>query len=255
MSLKIKIVSSFALLVVMLIIAGLMSIMEFRKVSLSIDTVMQNNYRSVGQAKLMLDALEREDSGLLMFLMGNRSQGSEIVFSADSEMRKALEVAWNNVTEKNESRCMEAVSETYEKFYASVEKAIGKEEDLSPEERNRTYFLDSHPLFLSAKEAVYALMKLNEESIYQQTSVMKERAKRAVMPAIVSIVTAVIFAVLFNFFIAEYFVSPIRRLCREVSLFYPERGHLKANIRSKDEIKRLETEINNLIHRLQSNNE
>ena len=48
-SLKSKIFSSFMLLVLMLVIAGIMSIIEFNKVGLSINSVMDNNYKSIEQ--------------------------------------------------------------------------------------------------------------------------------------------------------------------------------------------------------------
>ena len=81
-SLRAKIFSSFMLLVLMLVIAGIMSIIEFNKVGVSIKNVMDDNYKSIEQTKQMLDALEREDSGLLMYLMGNREMGSQTINTA-----------------------------------------------------------------------------------------------------------------------------------------------------------------------------
>lgn len=237
------------LLVLILIIAGLMSIIEFQKVGSSVDTVMENNYKSVEQTKLMLDALERQDSGLLMFLMGNKTQGSKTIFSADSLMNKALEAAKNNITERNEAKYIEIIYQEYEKLYSSIKKTTEKENVSSLEERNRAYFLENQQLFFAAKEAVYALMKLNEEGIYRQITTMKDSAKRAVMPVMVSIVVAIIFAVLLNFFINEYFIKPINRLINSIKSYYPEMGRIDAKINLKDEIKLLESEINNLIVR------
>ena len=78
---------------------------------------------------------------------------------------------------------------------------------------------------------------------------MKENSKRAIMPAIVSIIAAIVFAFLLNFFISIYFIHPLHRLVEEVRTYYPERGPIDARITSSDEIKALENEINNLIGR------
>ncbi len=242
------------LLVIMLVIAGVMSIMEFRKVSSWVDTVMDNNYKSVEQTKLMLDAIEREDSGVLMFLMGNKDESIKIISSADSVMKTAIHIAENNITEANEDKYIQRVIDEYANFYGSIKKTIEANSISSLQEKNNAYFLENQKHFFSTKEAVNALMKLNEDSIFKQTTDMKENAKRAIMPGIVSIVAAIIFALLLNFFISEYFISPIRQLKDAVSSFYPEQYNLKVNIRSKDELKGLETEINNLIHRLLNNN-
>lgn len=70
------------------------------------------------------------------------------------------------------------------------------------------------------------------------------------MPAIVSIAAAVIFALLLYFFITLYFIQPTKQLINAVMEFYPEKGRLNANIATKDEFKTLEEEINNMIYRL-----
>jgi HAMP domain-containing protein len=71
------------------------------------------------------------------------------------------------------------------------------------------------------------------------------------MPALVSIIAAILFSIILNFFINEYFVSPIKKITEAVSSFYPEQYNLNIKINSKDEIKELEKEINKMILRLQ----
>ncbi len=63
-SLKIKIFLSFLLLILMLVVAGVMSILELRKMGDSVETVMKDNYQSIEASKTMLDAVEREDGRL-----------------------------------------------------------------------------------------------------------------------------------------------------------------------------------------------
>ena len=248
-SLKSKIFSSFMLLVLMLVIAGIMSIIEFNKVGLSINSVMDNNYKSIEQAKNMLDALEREDSGLLMHLMGNRETGSQTIEHAYSSIQNALKIARNNITEKDEDNYIENVIQEYEKFHASVKQTTDSSATLTLEEKNETY-LQNQQLFFAAKKTINELMQLNQDGIYKQTASMKENSKRAMMPGIVSIVAAIVFALLLNFFISEYFINPINRLIDGVKSYYSEKGRIDAKINLKDEIKALEDEINNLIGRL-----
>ena len=248
-SLRTKIFSSFMLLVLMLVIAGIMSIIEFNKVGVSIKNVMDDNYKSIEQTKQMLDALEREDSGLLMYLMGNREMGSQTINTAYSAIQDAIKIAQNNITEKDEDKYIHNIIKKYEEFHTSVKQTTDTSEQLTLEEKNEIY-LQNQQLFFSAKKAINELMRLNQEGVYKQTNTMKENSKRAMMPAIVSIVAAIVFALLLNFFISEYFIRPINRLIDGVKSFYPEKGIINCDIKSNDEIKRLETETNNLIGRL-----
>ncbi len=248
-SLKVKIFSSFMLLVLMLVIAGIMSLIESNKVGLSITNVMDNNYKSIEQAKNMLDALEREDSGLLMYLMGNRKTGSHTIDNAYSAIENALKIARNNITEKDEEKYIDNVIKEYERFHISVKQTTGNSEELTLEQKNEIYLLNQQ-LFFSAKKSINELMLLNQDGVYEQTDTMKANSKRAMMPAIISIVAAIVFALLLNFFISEYFINPINRLINGIKTYYPEMGRIDAKISLNDEIKTLESEINNLIARL-----
>ena len=67
--LKVKIFSSFMLLVLMLVIAGAMSIWELKKMNNSFSDVIDNNYLSIEHALNVTQALEREDSGILLLFL------------------------------------------------------------------------------------------------------------------------------------------------------------------------------------------
>ena len=60
MGLRLKILSGFLILVVMLIIAGIWSIYELRTVGSSVQKLLDENYRSINAAKRMILALERD---------------------------------------------------------------------------------------------------------------------------------------------------------------------------------------------------
>ncbi|OJV37141.1 MAG: hypothetical protein BGO33_11245 [Bacteroidia bacterium 43-41] len=236
------------LLVLILIIAGVMSIIEFDKVGASIKKVMDNNYKSIEQTKYMIDALEREDSGLLMYLIGNREAGSQTIDSAYSTIENAIQIAQTNITEKDEDKYITNIIKEYDKFHTSVKQIADTSDTLTSEEKSIIY-LKNQQLYFTAKKSINELMQLNQNGIYKQTDLMKENSKRAMMPAIVSIVVAIVFALLLNFFISEYFINPIHRLIDGMKSYYPEMGRIDAKISLKDEIKTLEDEINNLIVR------
>ena len=150
-SLQIKLVLSLALLVLMLLAAAVMSMMEFRNMGDSVKGVLNNNFSSIEAAKRMMESLEREDSGLLLWIIGERDEGSQTI-------------------------------------------------------------LTSH--------------------------------------AIISIVAAILFALLLYYFIRIYFFRPVKHLTESIRDYYPEKRRLDGGIVSRDEFKKLEEELNNLISRL-----
>ena len=70
MGLQFKILSGFFILVLMLFIAGLWSIYELNSIGSSVQSILDENYTSIHAAKRMKEALEREDSGVLLLLLG-----------------------------------------------------------------------------------------------------------------------------------------------------------------------------------------
>lgn len=247
-SLKIKIILSLSLLILMLMAAGIMSILEFEKIGNSVDTVLKNNYQSIEAAKKMLDALEREDSGILLWMLGNKDTGEGTIVVSDSIIREAIIDMEKNVTEFNEPEHITAVKNAYTQYHSSVKHILESGE--SNEENIVLYNNETDSLFLETKEFIYKLMVLNHDQMYRQAGIVKEQSRRAMMPAIVSIAAAILFSMLLYFFIRTYFILPIGQLISSVKEYYPEKGHLDTGIVSRDEFKKLEDEINQLIYRL-----
>jgi HAMP domain-containing protein len=248
--LKFKIFFSFMLLVAMLAVAGTISIVEFIRLSSSVHDIVQNNYKSIEASKAMIESLEREDSAILLLLLGEFDEGRNILTVADSIFEVSFVVAKNNLTEENEAVYIKNISIEYQKFKEKWQYPIvdtGKEGNIT------WYKNEIRTSFLSAKKAVNELMSLNQDALYNEASILKDQSRRAVMPGIVSIIAALVFSLLLNFFISKYFVDPISDLADAVNNYTPSDNYLNISIKSDDEIKKLENAINNLLVRFSNN--
>ena len=77
------------LLLIILIIGG-QSIVEFRDLGQSIDVILRENYRSVVACQEMKEALERMDSGILFVLLGYDEEGKTLIRANEERFEKAL---------------------------------------------------------------------------------------------------------------------------------------------------------------------
>ena len=251
MKIRFKILAGFVLLITMLFIAGSMSIYEFLRISKLVNTLIEDNYKTIEASKSMMEALEREDSGILLLLIGKWKEGRQIIHSADSLFNSAFNIAKNNITENNEDRYIEKIGTSYLDFKKKWEPPIvgtNKERDIN------WYFIELHSNFLLVKSEVNALMALNQDSMHEEASKMKEQAHRAIMPGIVAIISALIFLVIFNFFISKYYVKPIKDLIHSLKKCNSQTQNFNAGISTNDELKELEKEIQNLIYRIKQTN-
>jgi CHASE3 domain sensor protein len=244
---KYKILAGFFLLVVLLIAAGAVSIYEFIKLSKSVDALIEDNYKTIEISKQMLEALEREDSGILLLVLGQWEDGRKILRAADSTFITGLEIAKNNITEPNEDEYIKNVEALYSQFKEIWLKPIV---DTNKEGDIKWYQETIHQNFLKTKKAVNDLMTMNQDSMYQEASTLKDKSHRAIMPDIVAIIAALVFSVLLNFFISKYYISPLERLTTSIHEYKPGSGSFKATIEADREITNLELEISQLIERM-----
>ncbi len=197
----------------------------------------------------MLGALEREDSGILLLLLGKWTEGREMVQSADITFNRSLELARNNVTEEGEDVLIQDLENQYANFKSHWERPIvgtDKEGDL------KWYFNTIYESFINTTSAIEKLLILNQESMYASALDLKERAKRALMPGIVAIIAALFFVLMFNVFINAYFIRPIVGIIDAIQKFKDHRKIPDLKVEAKDEIGTLTDSVNDLLIQLKS---
>lgn len=243
MKLRLKILSGFFALALMLALAGVWSIYELNSIGTSAHDMLKDNYQSVHAANIMLEALEREDSGILLLMLGKWEEGRRIVASGDSLFRSGFDIARHNLTIPGENKYIDRIREKYDHFKQVWEKPIVS----TYKERNVDwYFENIHADFLAAKAAINDLRHINSETMYRTATSIKDRSSRAVMPGIIAITAALVFGSLFNFFINYYVVNPLLRINRALRAYLQEGQPLDIEIETNDELKELSNLLNAL---------
>jgi len=243
MGLRVKILSGFIILAAMLAIAGWWTIYELRSAGFSMQTMLNENYRSIHAAEDMIEALEREDSAILLLLLGKWEEGRTMISEADKIFMEKLSFLNSNITVPGEQSKLDSVTYKYEIYRKSWERPIVD----TPHQGNIDwYFSDVHHAFLNVKSAVQELNSLNNEAMYQAASDLKQRSTRAVMPGLIAIIAALLFTLIFNYFVNYYMVSPIIRITDRVKRFISNKTPYDVTIESHDEIFHLSESINQL---------
>lgn len=244
MGIRAKILSGFLILAALLLVAGAWSIYELRHIGISVQKILDENYKSIDAAKVMTEALEREDSAILLLLLGKRDEGRAIIKTADDSFQKALEIARNNVTVPGELDLVNATIKAYEKYKALwIQPLVSTKYggDLN------WYFKEVHESFLQAKLAVSNLMNINTQAMYKTASNLENRAHRATMPGIIAIVSAFTFAIIFSFLINFFIINPIIKLTSGIQDYLDGGKRLNVKVETEDEISKLTSSVERLI--------
>ena len=243
MKLRLKILSGFIILTLMLSVAAIWSVYEVKAIGVSVNELLQDNYKSIDAAKSMTEALEREDSGVLLLILGKWEEGRTIISSADEQFELQFITAANNLTIEGEKEFVETIRKKYDEYKEKWTKPIvgtSKEGDIA------WYFEDVHASFLDVKSSVSDLIDLNDKTMFSTASNLRNKANRAIMPAVVAILSALIFTFMFNYFINYYFVTPIVRISNGVRSFIDKRKPFSIQVKSKDELSELTASISTL---------
>jgi HAMP domain-containing protein len=243
MRLRAKVFSGFLILALMLTLAGAWSIYELRSTSTAVQDLLAENYRSINSGKMMLEALEREDSGVLLVMLGRWNEGWDIMTSADSLFRAGFHIAANNVTLEGEAACIGEIGARYASYRSIWEKPVagtGRDTELT------WYFESPHRAFLGVKASVHALINLNSEAMYGTATKLRRGADRAVMPGIVAMIAALVFSVLFSYFVNLSLVGPIVRITHGISRFVNHEEKFDVHLEGNDELSELANSIGTL---------
>lgn len=244
MKLRLKILSGFMTLVVTLFVAGAWSMYQLTTIGASVQGILDDNYRSINAAKKMIEALEREDSAVLLLLSGQWKEGREILKSAHAVFQQGYETVQGNITIPGEEDQVNRIDAMYKAYRDLWEHPFfGTDREINLER----YFQEIHPAFQEAKFSVEKLMAMNDRAMYEMATSLKNRAHRAAMPGIVAIIAALVFTLVFNYFVNYYVVNPIIRLTEGIQKHLQTGEPLNVEIETRDELLDLKSAIQDLL--------
>lgn len=249
MGIRTKILSGFLILCSILVITGAWSLYHFNHIGSSVRKLLDDNYRSIAAAMTMIEALEQEDSGLLLIQQGRLLEGHSNLTAADSLFLSSARVAVENITIDTETAILDSIQARYIRYkqiWAAPAFDDQTEGDLD------WYYTTDHPAFIAVKESVYRLMMVNNLELYTRAVKLRNQANRAAMPGIVTIIVALLFSLMFAYFVNFYIARPIVRLTRAIRRFVNSGEPIDVTVRTKDEIADLISAVKYLSSRINS---
>lgn len=233
MGIKFKILAGFLILAGMLAIAGTWSIIEIRSIGGIVEDLLEKRYAGIASVKKLKEALEREDSGILLSLLGKTEEGSQIISEADSVFTFNLKNAEELVTDKKNKELLDEINKNYSEFYSHIDEMNNFSNE---KEKLDWYFEYPHNRFIVTMELIDNFMSNNDQTIYNYSKIIIEKSHRAIMPGIVAIIAAIVFAFLFHSLVSFYFIKPIIEITKRVRKFTSQRTPYEYTVESKDEI-------------------
>jgi signal transduction histidine kinase len=250
-TLKGKISIVYLSLVLLIAIVGITASVNIFNLGGSINGLMSANYKSIQAANFMTEAVERQDSSVLIYINVDKQKGKDLFADNNEEFLKWYNVCANNVTEKGEKEIIDTIKESYNHY---VKLFLDLQEIRSGQEIDKAvafYNTEVMPDFVNMKNELKQLSLLNENAMFKGKDLATEHAQNSMYMVLVLSIFAMIGGGVVSGFFINRFLMPISSLTQTMKLIKAGDLNQQANIITKDEIGELAQEFNNMTKRLQ----
>ena len=236
MSLKYKLLLGFIIPAAMLVVAGYWSSSQMRTIGQQVETMLEENERSIRYAVMMNEAVERIDSGILMKLQGDEISFNKIIDVSRADFKTAFKSAYENITLPGEKEILDSLRILADSFFSMVQ-------EMSDSSGLEFYHQRIFPIFGLLQRSISDLRWLNSEAMYSTAQNLVDRASRAALPGDLIILAAVVFALLFSILTQIYIFQPFKAVLQAV-IQWRKTGNFKSPaIPTNDEIRLLSQEL------------
>ncbi|RJP79771.1 MAG: HAMP domain-containing protein [Desulfobacteraceae bacterium] len=255
MTLKKKILTGYGVVFALMGLVVVWAITNLVSLGKATESILSENYRSILAAENMVDALERQDSGMLLMLLGDAEKGITQFRENEAVFLEWLARAKDNITIAGEAELVEVIDADY----GTYRKQFSILTDLRETGRvplNPAYYQEMvYPLFARVREVCIGLRNLNEETMYAASIRAGNVAGRAIWSTALVAASAMIVALMFSLFLAERIVRPVRRFMEASRKISSGDYTVQVPVETGDELGRLAGEFNQMSLQLVRYNE
>ncbi len=247
MKLRLKILIGFLILAVILMLAEIWSVYQVNTMRLSVQESLDGNYKGIHAAQRMLLALETENQAIFTLLQGNWKEGRQHLTSVDSAFQIDMATIEKNGKAASQKSLINSIKKQYAAFQLLWEKPIvgtKKEENLN------WYANHILPAQMKIKISLNQIIRVSNDDMYKTGLNLKNSVHRAMMPGVVAMLAAIIYLLLFNFFINHYLISPILKITKGLKNLLDQKQPFEVEIETDDEISELASTITTLVSKM-----
>ena len=243
LGLRQKLLLGFGGLLLIMLIGGVQSIIQFRYLGKSIDVILKENYHSVVACQDMKEALERMDSGVLFTSLGYQQLGNEQIKKNEAAFEKALQIELHNITVPGEGEKSAALQELFNSYKFKIHNL---QMQYQSDSARRVYLDQILPLFQQVKNTADDILQMNQRNMNEANDRARKDAAAAQERMYLFLLCGILVAVAFMLFIGKWILRPIKRLIHYTEEIRDGNLDLVVQIDSDDEIGRLSEAFNDM---------
>lgn len=251
MKLRTKILLGFGATLFLVVVVWLWAIYNLSRLGNTSDAILRENYRSILAAENMIDTMERQDSAILLLLLGYREEGLAQFQTNEIEFLQWLARAKDNITIDGEAGIVTAIEEGYRAFLVAFARL--RDLEITDVEAATAYYHESVlPQFQTVRDNSIALRELNQQTMVDASQRTQQLAQRAVWSTMAVGVTATLLGLIFSLWLSWILVSPLRAMARATDRIADGDYDVTLDIQARDEIGQLASKIQTMSYKLKT---
>jgi two-component system, NtrC family, sensor histidine kinase KinB len=240
------------LLLVFLVMAW--SAYSILKLGRSSESILRENYQSIMAAEHMIDAIERQDSSMLLMLLGFQEPWRNEFLAQQAVFWQWLGRAKDNITVAGEEGIVKAIQAEYSQYVIEAANLLIIEKE--NHSRGVTYYHKSvFPLFRAVTEGCIKLRELNHETMYQASRRTHRLAGRVMVSVIIFGWAAILVGLAFSLVLSRFLSRPATLMTKALAELAEGRYDVRVPVQGKDELANLAGQLNVMAQELKKYHE
>ena len=247
MKLKSKILLGYGLSLGLILLVGGWGISSLRRLGKASDAILRENYNSIVAAENTIEALERQDSAILLFLLENRDRGSQQFQNNQIEFLKWLGRAEGNITIQGEAEIVASIESAYQD-YLNAFAQMQRDGNVSTED----YYQTIVPIFEQIRDRSNRLRNINQQAMEAASVNAQQIANRAVWSMAIAGATAAGIGLGFSLLLTRRIVRPLSDMTTATEKIASGEYDIALQVKSEDELGILAREITTMSQKLKA---
>lgn len=252
-TLRKKILLGYGIAFLLLAVIFVLSFVNLQRLGRASEAILSENYRSILAAEHMVNALERQDSGVLLYLLEDRERGIRQFRENQAAFQQWLGRAKDNVTIEEEPDVLARIDSTYADYLIAFTELVRSPLPITdPGEAIPGYRQELLPAFLPVREASERLRELNQETMFAASRRAQAVGHRATWTLGLVGSGVLLVGLLFSLLLSNRLVRPVQVLSDATRRIAEGDYDIEVPAEGQDELARLARQFNEMAEQLRS---
>jgi NtrC-family two-component system sensor histidine kinase KinB len=253
-TLRKKILFGYGLVITLLLIVIIWSLFNLYKLGNASSLILSKNYKSILAAKEMIDAIERQDSGILLLILGYSTEGLGQYRENEEQFFQSFGRAKSNITEPGEDKIINTIDSAYAEYLSvcSNLQSIYETKKIKAEQYYHETVLSA---FYAVRRACTRLREINQQAMFEASDKAERLSNNSTLSvAILGFVTVGV-GLFLSIVLSSIIVKPLHKLERATREIAKGNYDIQLEKTSSDELGTLSEEFTTMARQLKKYSE